>query len=353
MQRLGLTDAYQWSIRQPDRGIYFNSLLFVRERGNIAIDPLPLEPDQRRQVDGLGGIASIILTNRDHARAAVELRAAYGAKILASVEEAPLFGFPIDETFGDGAELFPGAFALALGDQKTPGEVAIHLPAEKTAIVGDAMIGTPAGALSLLADEKYADPQAAVLGLRRIWSCNVQTLLLGDGACIFGNADEAIGALLETRGGVAVNRINLDELSWEPFRGGRPKYECSWAEIGLDIGARKLGYAAVILPPGKALCPLHSHEREEEMFFVVEGEPSIRSARGTIECRRGDLIAFPTGERGAHQLLNQSGRDATILVLAAEAPQEICHYPDSDKFGLYPRRLMLRGSPSLDYYDGE
>jgi uncharacterized cupin superfamily protein len=169
---------------------------------------------------------------------------------------------------------------------------------------------------------------------------------------LFAGVDAAMSELLETRGGPAVNRINLDELDWEWSDDGDQRYRCEIAEIGLPVGARKLGYRGVRLPAGTRFCPMHAHDREEEVFFVLDGAPSVRSLRGTVRLRAGDVIAFPVGDRGAHQLLNESDAPATLILLGMDEEDEVVYYPDSQKVGLSRRNLRMRVD-RLDYYDGE
>ena len=355
--RLEIPGGWMWSAWQPDRGMAFNSYLFERDGGAVAIDPLPLE---ERELDDLaarvGPVHTIVLTNRDHARAAGVLRERFGSRILAHAPEASLFELPIDATFEDREEIFPGAFALAIPCGKTPGETAIVLPAARAAIVGDAIIGAPAGSLSLLPDEKLADPSGLVLALRRLWARDLEALLLGDGQPLFTGADAALGRLLESRGGPAVNRINVDEIAFVRDASDPDRYQVEDGEVGLLIGARKLGYRLARIEAGRAFCPLHSHVHAEEFFFVLEGTPSIRTLTGTIECRSGDFIAFPTGERGTHQVRNDSGQSALVLLVGMEPDAEVCFYPDSRKVLVDVRgesSVMVRSVPLLDYYDGE
>jgi uncharacterized cupin superfamily protein len=217
------------------------------------------------------------------------------------------------------------------------------------------MIGAPGGALSLLPDEKLENASRLILELRRLWALHLDTLLLCDGQPIFHGADDAIAQLLETRGGAQVNRINIDELEFEAYK-EHARFGAEDGEVGLLIGARKLGYRVAKIPPGKSFCPLHSHEAEEEFFFVIDGNPSVRTLRGTIACRRGDFIAFPTGERGTHELRNDSDAECTVLLVGLNEAVEICRYPDSQKvlFDSFDEaRLMVRSTPTLDYFDGE
>lgn len=332
-----------WSAWQPDRGMAFNSYLFERDGGCVAVDPLPLDDPTLEHVAKLGGVHTIVITNRDHERGAQALRERFGAR---------------NAKLEPGTEVFAGAYVVPLPHGKTEDEVALHLPGSQAAVVGDAIIGTPAGSLSLLPAEKLADRDSFLLTLRRLWGLQARTLLLCDGQPLFGGADAAIAALLEREGGAALHRVNLDEIAYRR-RGAGTKWECDDGEVGLPLGARDLGYRVARIPPGKAFCPLHWHVRCEEFFYVIEGRPSIRTHKGTFECRPGDFIAFPTGESGSHQLFNESGESALVLLVGMEdsaAGLEACFYPDSDKVGMWTaeRSLgLIRSSPKLDYYDGE
>jgi uncharacterized cupin superfamily protein len=90
------------------------------------------------------------------------------------------------------------------------------------------------------------------------------------------------------------------------------------------------------------------------MFLVWEGVATIRTPRGDIECRRGDVICFPTGAAGTHQLTNRSHAPCTVLLLGMADPHEVCYYPDSDKLMVDAYdSIILRAKPALTYLDGE
>ena len=352
MQKLNIDDIYMWSVWQPDRNLFFNSFFIRRPDGNIVVDPMFWHPDDGGQMADMGGVSLVVVTNRDHQRHARDLAEEFGAKIAAGEKDAPLLAEPVDQVLRDGDRPFDGAEIIQLEGLKSPGEIAIALRGSKAAIVGDALWGDPAGAVRLVPDEKLTDPKAAVLSLRRLWGLRLQTLLVGDGACIFGDADRIIGDYLQSRADVYVNRVNVDEVKSVPYP-PVGDYAASAREIGNLIGARRLGYWVVDVPPGKKFCPLHSHQLEEEMFFVLDGEPTIRTPRAEFVCRKGDIISFPTGDAGTHQLINKSNKSCTVLMLGNDEPEEVAYYPDSKKVLARGRRLRVRAEPVLDYYDGE
>lgn len=341
--KLGIPGAWMWSAWQPDRGMNFNSYAFERGDGLVAVDPLPLDDASLEVLAQKGGVHTIAITNRDHVRGAAALRERFGSRIV--------------DSFAEGDEVFPGAYAIEIPHGKAP-EFALHLPAAKAAVVGDALLGAPAGALSLLPDEKLEDARRLAFTLRRLWALKLDTLLLCDGQPLFSGADEAIATLLESRLGADLYRINAADVRYV-YEEEHPPYAADDGEVGLLIGARKLGYRLAKIPPGKAFCPMHWHVSCEEFFYVVEGTPSLRMPAGTLQCKPGDFIAFPTGERGAHQLRNDSGELALVLLAGMEEPAvglDVCFYPDSEKVGMWTpagRLGLVRSTPDLDYYDGE
>jgi uncharacterized cupin superfamily protein len=200
---------------------------------------------------------------------------------------------------------------------------------------------------------KVADPDRAVLSLRALRKAHVAHLLVGDGACVFGNAYDAIGAALDARDGVLANRVNLDELKYGQFAGDPAPFTGSAAEIGWLLGADKLAYAAGRLRRGEHYCPYHWHTREEELFVVISGTPMLRTPRGTFALRAGDVIAFPATANGAHRLWNDADEDAVVLMVANSDAADLCFYPDSGKVMLGDPGVVLHDHPELDYFDGE
>jgi len=239
---------------------------------------------------------------------------------------------------------------------KSPGEFALHVADCATVIVGDALWGDPPGSLRMVADEKLGDPKRAALSLRRLWALEPKHILVGDGHCIYASATDAIGSYLESRTDVLANKINVDEVFWAP-RNGPGNFESRRGEVGLLIGARKLGYQLIEIPPGKICVPLHGHTAEEELYIVMEGAATIRFPRGEFPIRKGDFIAMPVGERGAHSIRNDTKEKCLVLALANIDPSDCCFYPDSDKL-LFARGVMRRmvsgaGGVDLDYWHGE
>ncbi len=340
-----------WSVYQADRAMDFNGFFIETEQGHFVVDPI--EPDEATlQWLAERGVAAVLITNRDHERATGAVVAATGASVIASTREAPLLSIPPTRVVDDGDGVF-GWRVVALDGAKPPGEIALHDPVSRTAIVGDLLWGAPAGALALMPEAKLADPARAALSARRLRGLNLEHLLVGDGAHVFGRACERIGAAIAHRTDVAIARVNVHDLAFKSSSADLPPYDPVWAEVGHLLGAKRLGYLATRLRKGKILCPFHWHTREEELFVVISGTPSVRTPQGTWRLRVGDCIAFPTDPSGAHSLFNEADEDAVVLLVANTDEGDVCFYPDSRKHLVEATGTLVRSEPILDYFEGE
>ena len=149
--------------------------------------------------------------------------------------------------------------------------------------------------------------------------------------------------------------VNVDEVALERFeQGGR--FASDGARLGPLVGAKDLGYSYDVVPPGKCACPFHSHRAEEEMFFVVRGEGTLRYGGDTRKIRAGDVICCPTGgPETAHQIVNDSDAPLAYLSVSTRMPAEVCEYPDSGKVGAFGPGLrhMTRAGDAIDYWTDE
>ena len=348
---LRIPNAYRFSQTLPERPLVTYAYVFARENGNVIVEPLL--PDERtvHALDELGGLSLIVVMSEERHEAARALAARYGCDVVAEPSHRQTIA--------------PGMRAIALPDQRRTNEFAVSMAETRTIVCGDALLGSPVGALSLPGESLYADGLKGALGLRRLLREYPETILTSYGEPVLADAYGALCQALHARAGAELLRMNLDQLEFLDERSERPEqppqFSCRDAEVGFAIGARKLGYRVSTLDPGVRFCPLHAHAREEELFLVLDGEPSVRTLSGTIRCRKGDFIALPVGVSGTHQLLNESDAPATILLLARNETFEACYYPDSDKLlvdmpaPLVAGResLLIAASPDLDYFHGE
>jgi len=88
------------------------------------------------------------------------------------------------------------------------------------------------------------------------------------------------------------------------------------------------------LDPGESL-PYH-YEYVEEWLLVVDGAVVARVPDGEHELGRGDIVRYPAGPAGAHQIANRSDGTARILLFSKVSAPAVAVYPDSDTIGVWP-----------------
>jgi uncharacterized cupin superfamily protein len=129
----------------------------------------------------------------------------------------------------------------------------------------------------------------------------------------------------------------------------RDTYRWRSAPVGKKIGGEKIGATVYELPDGERTHPFHFHHAIEECVIVLDGTPTLRGADGEQVLRRGDVVSFPTGPEGAHQLRGPG----TVMVLSVSRSLEVTEYPDSGKVGVSHPRKLFRLADSVEYWDGE
>ncbi|MCL2632260.1 MAG: cupin domain-containing protein [Coriobacteriia bacterium] len=72
--------------------------------------------------------------------------------------------------------------------------------------------------------------------------------------------------------------------------------------------------AFVEIPVGNYAFGYHFHDQSEEVFYVVSGTGMLRSFYGDKEVKAGDMLCFPTGEKGAHVLSNTSETEPLVFI---------------------------------------
>ena len=131
--------------------------------------------------------------------------------------------------------------------------------------------------------------------------------------------------------------------------------------VGAAAGAQRLGAGVFELAAGKRNLPYHAHHGIEELLVVLSGRPTLRSATGERELLAGDVVAFPAGSEGAHQLINRSSAGVRYLIVSTTATADLVEYPDSGKIGALggvwgaPGAVahMFSASQQVGYFDGE
>jgi len=191
-----LPDIFIWSWLSPPHGYNFNGYLIRQPGGNLCIDPADPTPEDLAEIVR-HGVGRILLTNRNHVRDANRIRSRTGARTAIHPADAGYAqgqGAAIDDALTVGESIGPLQVVAVPG--KSPGEVALHWPARRLLIVGDALIGNPPGQLSLLRERVMDDPAQLRASVRALRDLDFDTLLVGDGVPILGGAKAQLDQLV-------------------------------------------------------------------------------------------------------------------------------------------------------------
>ena len=193
-----ISDILTWTWFSEPHGYEFNGHLIRHPSGNICIDPVEPTGDDFDAIVREGA-ARILLTNRNHSRAANRVRAGSGAKTAIHADDADHArgqDTEIDDTFKIGDKIGPLEVIEAAG--KSPGEVALFWPDRGILIVGDAVIGNSPGRLGLLPERVMDDPSRLRRSVVAFLNLDFDTLLVGDGVSILNDAKARLRELANT-----------------------------------------------------------------------------------------------------------------------------------------------------------
>jgi uncharacterized cupin superfamily protein len=100
------------------------------------------------------------------------------------------------------------------------------------------------------------------------------------------------------------------------------------ASVAKRAGAEALGATTYELEPGARWAELHYHYANEELLVVLEGSPTLHTLEGRRELAQGDVVAFPSGRRGAHRLENLRHAPARVLMVSTLVMPDVVEYPE-------------------------
>jgi glyoxylase-like metal-dependent hydrolase (beta-lactamase superfamily II) len=193
-----LSGIYTWPWFSEPHGYNFNGHLILHAGGNLCIDPVEPTATDLEEIARLG-VSRILLTNRNHSRAANKVRARTGARTAIHPEDAPHArkeGAELDDELHIGEKIGPLVAVSVPG--KSLGEVALHWPDRKILIVGDAVVGDPPGRCKLLPEKVIDDPPRLRESVCALLALDFDTLLVGDGAPILQSAKERLRELVDS-----------------------------------------------------------------------------------------------------------------------------------------------------------
>ena len=149
--------------------------------------------------------------------------------------------------------------------------------------------------------------------------------------------------------------FNVLDGALEPDATEPEGYGSPYAKLRESIGAQRLAGTVVVLGQDEWVCPYHYESVEEEWLLVLAGSVTVRTPEGEEVVGSGQVVCFPRGPAGAHQIGNRAPEPARALIVSERSLSAATVYPDSDKIGVFGPdvRLLFRRTDQRDYWDGE
>jgi len=149
---------------------------------------------------------------------------------------------------------------------------------------------------------------------------------------------------------------NIYADDWDEER-DREGWRIKETFIGDRIGSELLGASMSEVEPGNKLWPYHTHHANEEWVIVLSGEPTLRTHEGEQALKEGDVVCFPRGKDGAHQIINNTDVPIRVVMLSSLIKPDVVEYLDTGKVGSRSvageRIIFARPGPEVGYWDDE
>jgi uncharacterized cupin superfamily protein len=154
-----------------------------------------------------------------------------------------------------------------------------------------------------------------------------------------------------------MRRVNISDPEFAHDPSDPDGFRAGMFRFGRQLGAERTGMTVYDLPPGQAVCPYHYEYGEEEWLLVLAGRPTVRTPKGTEELEPFDVVFFPTGPSGAHQVRNDGDEPARVAMWSTIVHPTATAYPDSNKVAVWTgdkaEDLITERSSGVEYYHGE
>jgi len=100
--------------------------------------------------------------------------------------------------------------------------------------------------------------------------------------------------------------------------------------LGDLFGLKNFGVNLTRLAPGSSSSLRHSHSKQDEFVYIVQGQPTLHTDEGRTQLAQGMCAGFRAGTGNGHRLLNETGEDVLYLEIGDRTPDDEVAYADDD-----------------------
>ena len=100
--------------------------------------------------------------------------------------------------------------------------------------------------------------------------------------------------------------------------------------LGESFGLKNFGVNLTRLASGSMSALRHSHRKQDEFVYILEGRPTLVTDEGRTQLAPGMCAGFRCGTGNAHHLVNETDSDVLYVEIGDRTPGEEVEYPDDD-----------------------
>jgi len=132
----------------------------------------------------------------------------------------------------------------------------------------------------------------------------------------------------------------------EPFASrmaGREK-----RQLGDLFGLTNFGVNLTRLAPNAASALRHSHSKQDEFVYILQGRPTLHTDEGRTQLSPGMCAGFKAGTGNGYRLINETTEEVVYLEVGDRTPGDEGSYPDDDL-----KALLVEGKWKFVHKDGK
>lgn len=118
-------------------------------------------------------------------------------------------------------------------------------------------------------------------------------------------------------------------------------------QLGEVFGLSNFGVNLARLAPGAVSALRHSHTRQDEFVYILEGHPTLHTDEGHTRLAPGMCAGFRAGTGNGHHLINETEAAVVYLEVGDRTAGDSASYPDEDL-----RALQVQGQWTFVHKDG-
>jgi uncharacterized cupin superfamily protein len=122
-----------------------------------------------------------------------------------------------------------------------------------------------------------------------------------------------------------------------------PNSQLHGTQLARSVGLKRTGVNFIRVPAGKESYVYHSHQCEEEWFYILSGKAVALIDDVEYELLAGDFVGFPAPSV-AHHLRNPGPADLVYLVGGENRDHDVADFPTLGK-------RMVRTGKQIDIHD--